>query len=268
MSSNKYFLMGLKKDINKLERELKSVEFVNAKIRFFRNLKIGLCFSRLLAPYIITAGCTFGIFNFFGVTPFVKDVNKQKYEVRKEIDSLGDINVYSQYGHFDDQTSSIVEYSKWKKNGDFYYREVKTYDLKNYNEETVMEMLDNPSNYSLEDLFGRPSSDIMEKKNNVSSEELEKPGYVKASLCSIDNENYILIEETSSTNSVSTLGWILLTLFVEVAPLSYRIDHSNFDFGRSVRRIKATHEEVDPVELVRKIKVKKATYDRLANGDE
>ena len=70
-------LLEIEKEIGQLEFNINHPKIANLKINTLRKLKTLLCTGQLIAPYILTAGITFGGFSYNGATPFIIDDQKK-----------------------------------------------------------------------------------------------------------------------------------------------------------------------------------------------
>ena len=66
----KKMLLEMRKEISKLENEIKHSKIGNTKVYALRGLKIVLRTGQLIAPFAVTAGITIGGFSLLGGTPF------------------------------------------------------------------------------------------------------------------------------------------------------------------------------------------------------
>ena len=123
----KKMLLQMEKEIQQLEFDIHHSKTANLKVHALRGLKISLRAGQLIAPYVLTAAITFGGFAALGGMPFIKDDLKKKLEMKKELDSFGNIRYEQQYDSFDSSKGTISYVGKWNKQNDgFYSREIKT----------------------------------------------------------------------------------------------------------------------------------------------
>ena len=146
-----------KKMINKMKREIVYLEnkrnhinYTNYKIRLLRRIRMSLCASRVIAPYVLSLGLLFGGFSCFEITPFFKDSIKNNLHSKKIFDSLGNISIESQYDNYDNSIGTITYYDRWVKEDDLYTRNIKTYDVDNVDENTILNVLNSPNSFNLE----------------------------------------------------------------------------------------------------------------------
>ena len=113
-------LDNLKTEMAALEYDIKHIDEHNKKVRKLRQTKICLCFLRRIAPYVATAGFTFGLFVLLKATPFICDNVRSNLKVKKELDSYGNIKLVTQYNDFEDTNGKISYVGKWTKEDEFY----------------------------------------------------------------------------------------------------------------------------------------------------
>ena len=136
--------------------------------------------GQLIAPLVVTAGITIGGFAALGVTPFYRDKHKQKLEMMKELDSLGNIRYEQQYEEYANSSSVISYYSKWNFVEDnLYSRDIETYALGDITEEQILKLI-NDDVQSLREILGEPISKKKETKNNLTEEELQSDPFLQA----------------------------------------------------------------------------------------
>jgi len=259
----KKILVQITDEIQKLQYEIAHVKAKNTKIYLLRNLNISLRFMQMIAPYVLTASITFGIFAALGDIPFYRNDIKKKLETKKELDSLGSIHYYRQYNYFDNANATLTYTSKWYKGNDgLYARTIKTYSLDDISEETITKILSDMDNASLEDIFGSPIDVMQESKNNLTKEELNENDYLQAVMYDEDANDYIYVKQSTDNNILFTVLWIFLTAFAELVPAGIR-QSSSFDFDTCVAKIKEKYPVVDVKMLKKKLEIKQDNYDRL-----
>ncbi len=259
----KKMLIEMQKEIKKLEKEINHPTISNAKIYSLRGLKIMLRTGQLIAPFAVTAGITVGIFSVAGRTPFYRDKYKQKLEMMKEIDSLGNIRYEEQYEEYENSTNVIFYYNKWNFIEDnLYSRNIEVYKIDDLTEEKILKLLNNDI-VSLREILGEPISKKKETKNNLSEEELHSDSFLKAMIYSKFDDDFIMVKESLKDNIATTLLWVLLTILAESLPLSWRCYESDFNYGYCIDRIKRNHPTIDIEDLTKKLEIKRNNYDRL-----
>lgn len=256
-------LHEMRKEISKLENEIKYSKLENAKIYALRGLKIALKTGQLIAPYVLTAGITIGGFAALGGTPFYRDKHKQKLEMIKEIDSLGNIRIEQQYDEYENSKSIISYYSKWSYVEDnLYSRDIETYELGNISEEKILKLL-NDDIQSLSEILDEPISKKKETKNNLSDEELYNDSFLQAMIYSKIDDDFIIVKESLVENIGLTLLWIFATVIAEIFPHMWREEISDFNYKYCIMKIKENHSLIDVEELTKKLEIKRSNYDRL-----
>ena len=259
----KKMLLEMRKEIIKLENEIKHSKIGNTKVYALRGLKIVLRTGQLIAPFVVTAGITIGGFAALGGTPFYRDKHKQKLEMMKELDSLGNIRYEQQYEEYSNSSSVISYYSKWNFVEDnLYSRDIETYALGDITEEQILKLI-NDDVQSLREILGEPISKKKETRNNLTEEELQSDPFLQAMIYSKFDDDFIMVKESSSDNIVLTLLWVLVTVLAEIIPVIWRDEISDFDYEYCIRKIKEKHPTIDVEELAKKLEIKRNNYDRL-----
>ena len=259
----KKMLLEMRKEITKLENEIKHSKIGNAKVYALRGLKTALRTGQLIAPFTVTAGITIGVFAAFGGTPFYRDDHKQKLEMKKELDSLGNIRYEQQYKEYKNSKSVISYYSKWNFVEDnLYSRDIETYGIGDITEEQILKLI-NEDVESLREVLGEPISKKKETKNNLTEEELQNEPFLQAMIYSKIDDDFIMLKESSGDNIGITLIWVLITVMVELISTIWRSGFSDFDYGNCIQKIKEKHPTIDVEELTKKLEIKRSNYDRL-----
>lgn len=267
----KKMLLKMKKEIELLESEIKYSSFVNVRIGAIRNLKISARVLQKVAPYVLTAGIIAGGFTLLGDIPFYPNDEWKVYSnVMTEFDNVGNIKTEQQYDSFevngntlDNSDSMLYYYSKWEKSDDeFYSRTVQTYSIKKKSIEDIMELF-KKEDLKLEDVLGKPNSNIKETKNNLTEDEIQEKSIIKAVIYNEDKNDYIVHKETVEENICSSALYVIIAGLCEFLPSYWRRKHSNFDFADCVKEIKRKHQSLDIDTLTKKLELKKDNYNRL-----
>jgi len=259
----KKMLLEMRKEISKLENEIKRSKIGNTKVYALRGLKIVLKTGQLIAPFVVTAGITIGGFAAFGGTHFLKDKHKQKLEMIKELDSLGNIRYEQQYEEHANLSSEISYYSKWNFVEDnLYSRDIEIYSLSDITEEQILKLI-NGDVRSLREILGEPISKKKETRNNLTEEELQSDPFLQAMIYSKLDGDFIMMTESLSDNIVLILLWVLVTALAEAIIVIWRVGKSDFDYRHCIRKIKEKHPTIDVEELTKKLEIKRNNYDRL-----
>lgn len=253
-------------EIKKLEKQIKYHRIIDIKIGAIKNLKITARALQMVAPYVVTAGITAGVFTAIGNCPFYCDTIQHNSHNMKEFDSLGNVRYEQQYDEFDNDINILSLYTKWEpSNNGFFVRTVEQYKVKELTEEEVLEIFEKFENkeITIQDIFGEPISSIKESKNNLSSEEIEMGNYFQAVLYSEDEGDFILIKESIGDNVAVLLGYILVTFFAELVPFFIRSEISSFDFSDCVEEIKRNQKNFNIDTVRKKLEIKRDNFNRL-----
>lgn len=262
---NQKLLHELKKEIEKLEKDIKNIRLINLKIEAIKNLKITLRFIQRIAPYIITASLTAGGFKLLGGgLPFYRDNFRNYLRTMTEVDNLGNVRYEQQYNDFETADNTLYYCSKWHDNEDgFYSRNIEMYKIKELTEEDLINIL-TKENLELSDILGEPISKKIETKNNILEEELEEKDYLQAVIYSKSDNDYIVCKETIKDNILMTLLYISATALFECFPFAIRDGGlSKFNYKMFVEDIKDNYPSVDVQELTKILEIKRSNYDRL-----
>lgn len=261
---NKNMLLQMKKEINELEEQIKYSKINNPKNYMLRGLKIMLRTGQLIAPFVVTAGMIIGVFSVFGLTPFYRDDKKQKLQMMKEFDSLGNIRYEQQYEEYENSKNVISHYSKWNFVEDnLYSRDIEIYSMNDISEEQILKLINENNICSLQEVLGEPISKKTETKNNLSEEELQDGPFLQAMIYSKIADDFIIVKESLGDNIRLTFLWILATLTAEIILLLWRTDVSHFNYGYCIEEIKEKHPIIDVNFLTKKLEIKRSNYDRL-----
>ena len=264
LKKKKKMILEIKKEIQKLEYDIKHAKISNLKINMLRGLKISLRVGQLISPYIVSASITWGVFSALGTTPFITDEYKKSLERKEEINSFGNIKYEEQYDGFESAKGTITYVGMWNKQDDgFYSREIKTYSTENVEKDIIEKIINDIDINSLEDIFGNNVSYKKQIQNNLTDEEIQTQPYLEAIIYSTLDDDFIVVKEELVKNSFYTLLWIFVTILAEIATLFVRKEISSFDFKNCVKKIKEKHPLIDEEELVKKLEIKRDNYNML-----
>ena len=104
-----------------------------------------------------------------------------------------------------------------------------------------------------------------EKKNNVSLE--DNKAFWQVIVYNEDKEDFVYLIESNAQNVTTSIAWVCLSFVVSFIPFEFRSNHSNYSYKGRINEIKANNPYLDSEDLERKIKIKKANYDRLVRKD-
>ena len=261
----KKMLLDMKKEIDYLEYQKNNFKLIDKKNKNIRKFKSFLCASRLLSPYVIVAYLSFLVFSFNGCNPFLREFNKVKFEIKKEIDSLGNIKIENTNNVCGSNLGTITYYSKWKKCDDsFYSRQVKIYNVDDISENAICKIVSDGDTSLLDDFFCKPISVISEKRSNLTFSEINRDDYLQAVIYS-DDDNYVYIQESFGKNLRDLFFWLFITLGSELGIMWFRDNLSKFDYYKSLEKIKDTYSDVDIEEVEKKLEIRKMNYNRLVS---
>ena len=232
----KKLLLQMENEINELEKKLKHPKRENTKIAALKSLKISLRFGQLIAPYAVVAGITISSASLIGLTPFHRDMQKQKAQMMKEFDSYGNIRYEQQYIAFENTEGLISYYGKWIKSTDgFYTRDVEVYSTNDITEDTIINLVNQNNINSLQEVLGKPILKQTEIKNNLNDEELSNEPYLQAIVYSELENDYIMVKESIDEDLSITLIIFLFNVLSDLIVWLWRDKKTNFKFRNCVK---------------------------------
>ena len=248
--------------IKEIEDQLENAKYHNLKNKLLLNLSKGLINSRKFVPYLLITGITFSVFSFFASVPFVKDTKRQNLWLKKEIDSNGNIAVEEQYEKIDNP-SEISYISGWEPSSDGYYeRKIVTYNIKTLNNEDI-ERIVLENDISLSSILGDPKISKVEKKNNVTEEELNQGPFIRAVIYDESLDRYSYIEESAATNNQLTIVWLLIEGLLCGTYALYDKTYRDYKLKDRLYELEDKYAPLDVNQLTRKLEIRKETYQRM-----
>ena len=256
-------LLQINNDIKLIEEQIANFKSINLKNKVIRNLKISVRFFQRVAPYVLVAGLSFYGFKVLGCGfPFLNSDINQYLRTKKIIDNKGNIIIEGKYRNFLNDSNLMYYYNQWEKIDDeFYKRNILVYELKEIKEDDILALIEK-ENISLGDVLGEPVFNYIEKRNNISKEELNTLGYLQAIIYDIDRNNYIVTTRTINETIAISLAYVAATILLEFIPFLLRT-FSNFDYNYYISEIEKKYPVVDISVLKERIRVKRETYNRL-----
>lgn len=252
-------LQYLKEKKLQLERQISEQKAENFKKLNIRNLKIFGNTCNFVAPFVITAGLTVGLFKMFGGgLPFHRDeITKYKlYDL--DYQTNGYVTMEESYNkkHLlpnDLQSNELTIYTPWKYENNQYTRYKREYDIGKLDSlELFNAVLEEDYSYIEENM-----KDYKEEIQTVNSiDETEKTDYFfDASLHMLDKNDTLKYTETDLKNIVITTVELIValgigTLFAHFRNFDYlyelsRInDDYNYDYNYEIELIKLKQEKL------------------------
>ena len=248
-------LQDLKEKKLQLEKQISEQKAENFKQLNIRNLKIFGNTCNFVAPFVITAGLTVGVFKMFGGgLPFhIDEITKYKL-YNLDYQTNGYVTMEESYrtnGLLDDDLPSneLTIYTPWKYENSQYTRYKREYDIDKLNSlELFNAVLEEDYSYIEENL-----KDYKEEKQTVNSiDETEKMDYFfEASLHMIDKDDTLKYNETDLKNIVITIVELILELGISGTIAHYRkynylwkLERTNQDYNYRIKAIKPMQEEL------------------------
>ncbi len=248
-------LQNLREKTIQLEKQIAEQRAENFKQLNIRNLKIFGNTCNFVAPFVITAGLTVGVFKMCGGgLPFHTDkITKYKlYDLDYQTNGYVTMDEsYRTNGLFDDNLPSneLTIYTPWKCENSQYTRYKREYDIDKLNSlELFNAVLEEDYSYIEENL-----KDYKEEKQTVNSiDETEKMDYFfEASLHMLDKNDTLKYNETDLKNIVITIVELILGLGIGGTIAYFRdfeylweLKRTNNDYNYRIKAIKPMQEEL------------------------
>lgn len=226
----------VKSEISDIETRIVAQKKKTIKQFHIRNLKIFAHTCNLVTPFVITAGITVGVFNFFsGGLPFhIDTITKEKeFHLDYKTDSYTEMSEnYARHRWIDSSlpASSLVIYTPWEKQGEEYIRFKRSYDVDDNLTGTLFNaVMDENYDYIAEILT--EYEEETQTTNQINPEETNDY-FFEASLHRMDSLDSLKYDETARKNMVITIVEIIITLGIGAVAVCIR----DFKFGREVER--------------------------------
>lgn len=248
-------LQDLREKAIQLEKQIAEQKAENFKQLNISNLKIFGNTCNFVAPFVITAGLTVGVFKMFGGgLPFHTDEITKYKLYNLDYQTNGYVTMEESYrtnGLLDDDLPSneLTIYTPWKYENSQYTRYKREYDIDKLNSlELFNAVLEEDYSYIEENL-----KDYKEEKQTVNSiDETEKMDYFfEASLHMIDKDDTLKYNETDLKNIIVTIIELILELGISGTIAHYRkynylwkLERTNQDYNYRIKAIKPMQEEL------------------------
>lgn len=248
-------LQDLKEKKLQLEKQISEQKAENFKQLNIRNLKIFGNTCNFVAPFVITAGLTVGVFKMFGGgLPFHTDEITKYKLYNLDYQTNGYVTMEESYrtnGLLADDLPSneLTIYTPWKYENSQYTRYKREYDIDKLNSlELFNAVLEEDYSYIEENL-----KDYKEEKQTVNSiDETEKMDYFfEASLHMLDKNDTLKYNETDLKNIVITIVELILGLGIGGAiayfrdfEYLYELKRINNDYNYRIKAIKPMQEDL------------------------
>lgn len=248
-------LQDLNEKAVRLKEQISEQRAKNFKQLNIRNLKIFGNTCNFVAPFVITAGLTAGVFKVFGGgLPFHTDEITKCKSYNLDYQTNGYVTMDESYrtnGLLDDNLPSneLTIYTPWKYENSQYTRYKREYDIDKLNSlELFNAVLEEDYSYIEENL-----KDYKEEKQTVNSiDETEKMDYFfEASLHMLDKNDTLKYNETDLKNIVITIVELILGLGIGGTIAYFRdfeylweLKRTNNDYNYRIKAIKPMQEEL------------------------
>lgn len=260
----KKLLKKLKKEIKKLEYQVKHNKLANINISLKRIIRIIFELSKAAFPYVLTATVIAGLFKIVGLGfPYYSEDKVKRYShIMKDMDSLGNVRIEQQYDKFEEDTNFLYYYTKWiKEDNEFYSRNVEVYKLKDITEEDILKLFEK-EDLKLSDIFGKTITNKKETSNNIKINEEENKDYLQAIIYEKNKNDYIIKKESIDDNVAISLIYSLITLILGLI-ISLKMSDSNYDLSGRLYKVERNYPFIDKDEIIKKLELKKNNYERL-----
>lgn len=246
-------LEELKASLEKKLEEQKKEKFKQFNIR---NLKIVGNTCNFLAPFVLSAGITVGVFRLFGGgLPFhTDDITKYK-TYNLDFDTKGYVTMDDEYRTnrwFDDSlpSNSLVIYSPWEEQNGQYTRFKREYDIGTLTSLDLYDAVLN-GNYEYVEQNVTDYKEEIQTSNHINEE--EPNDYIfQASLHMLDKDDSLVYSETDLKNIIITIIEVILGVGVGSLIAYFRdfeyiweMQHVNNDYQYIIRRLNSTKEKLE-----------------------
>lgn len=231
------FLKEMKKEIKKLENDIKEYEDKQSRNLLLRSWYVFLLNLKRIYPYLVFSSLTFFLSN--------EIIEKNKNYLQKTIDNCGNIKYEECIA--DDESNIVLEYSQCTLKDDFYTRDILIYDAYQY---TNKELIDLVKNNELDiKTLGNPI-----KKNSLQTKNkpVNTDPYIECIIYEMDK---------AETNYYRILIESLANLLGFCAIAYYREFYSDFSYEKSLNNINKKYPNSEDIEELKKVlKIRKNNY--------
>ncbi len=257
----------IEKDIKRIESKIKKTNKRNKTRTCIKNIKI---FGRTLQgvfPYVVAAGIVFTSQTLLGDIPFYPQEQFKVAQHEQTIDNTGVLSDKVTYINASDKVKNSAYYStKWEKKADGrYYRAIKEYDISDLTLEQLHDYILNPGDDIDENAFGKSKKikyEVKEEKD-ITKEDLSEKTGIKIVYRYTDEEDVILAAQDVVPNILLSLAYLFFSFVAALPVMAWRDEHSYYDLGEHLDRIRRTYRKVDIEELERLFKEKKIKLERV-----
>ena len=248
-------LQELREKAIQLEKRISEQKIENFKQLNIRNLRVFGNTCNFIAPFVISAGLTVGVFRLFGGgLPFHSDEIVKYKAYNLDYKTNGYVTMDESYRTnrwFDDSLPSneLTIYTPWEFKDNQYMRYKREYDISKLNTLDLFDAV-------LEEDYAYITNNIKEYKEEIqvanSIEETEGQDYFfEASLHMLDKEDVLKYNETNLKNTIITIIELVLGLGIGGAIAYFRdfeylweLKDANIDYHYRIKAIKPMQEEL------------------------
>ena len=253
------FVYTLKKDIDRMEKELSDVKKANIKRAIIRNVKItGRLFLKYVPTYLTGFIIGFPFFEYVGM-PFIPRPIKSNAYIETKQDTLGHIEQKKQYINYNSTIPYVDMCSNWEKDGDLYTRKISRYNLDSEKLAKCYDVATGNLITNFESVFGEPTSIFYETNNSLTEEELNASSYARITTYGEDKNDITLrMPTTPELISISCL-YILTVAVVDI--VSFAVTRKNrFRCDAKIKGYKEEYRVIDQSYLEKELQLKKDNY--------
>lgn len=239
----------------KLEKKLEEQKKEKFKQFNIRNLKIVGNTCNFLAPFVLSAGITVGVFRLFGGGfPFHTD-DITKYRLYNlDFDTKGYVTMddeYRTFGILDElKSNSLVVYSPWEGQDDQYIRFKREYNIGTLDTLDLYNAVLN-EDYSYIEQNVTDYKEEIQTSNRINKDE-PNDYIIQASLHMLDKEDTLIFSETDLKNIVITIIEVILgvgagSLIAYFRDFEYiwEMQHVNRDYKCTIKSLNSTKEKLE-----------------------
>lgn len=253
-------LLDRKKELIALKNDIKNKKKERKKEIVLQYYYIFLTKLRFLMPYIVAGCVSVSTLNVLGVgLPFYFDNEKKYKHIKKQIDNRGNLSYIEQFDEFENTITTFNYYSCWIENNEYYERKNVIYEV---NPDDILSLY-NKRKINCSDITGNIISSKIEKRNNLTKEEIYAPAYIEATIYYKDINEYIIVKENIKTNIKDSIIQCTALLCIEVIIAKLRYTLSKFDYNEEIKKIKSKTMDIELEKLLLKYEIMEENYNRL-----
>ena len=245
-------------DIKEINQEINRINKMNRERTHIRNIKI---FEKLLIIVLtVTLGISIPICLskvIFNDIPLYRQDEVRTKHYEETIDNLGNTSLDSWYSEEGNDYDWIYVYEKWGTN---YWgvpdRSATKYPINDYPKENIQELLNNPE--KIKELYNYYRVNLYEQKAEITEEEKNLEGYIKAVYHYIDENDYIIVPQDEDENFKQ---FAFFLMFFTVSSLITMASIYSMDYHEYKKKLMEYYKKVDINDMKRQFKEKRMAYE-------